>query len=72
MYGRDGERTQYEKDYRIHRSVIGGVETSQTGNIVLRVGRENYPGGPWTATEHVVLTPAEARALMTDVAVRLP
>jgi hypothetical protein len=40
------------------RSVIGPVESSQAGNIILRVGREQSHG--WSQREHVVLTPREA------------
>lgn len=44
------------------RSVIGRLETSLAGNLILRVGRQNEPGlaGPWHQTEHVVLAPDEA------------
>lgn len=48
------------------RSLIGEVERTLTGNIVLRVGRENEVRGQdygWHQTEHVVLTQEEAREL---------
>lgn len=41
------------------RSVIGEVDVSLAGNVVLRVGREHSAG--WEQTEHVALTPGEAR-----------
>jgi hypothetical protein len=41
------------------RSVIGPPARSARGNLVLRVGRER--GSTWEQTEHVVLTPREAR-----------
>lgn len=44
--------------YVPERSVIGPVETSPCGNIVLRVGRENGQG--WQQSEHVVMTTDEA------------
>lgn len=52
--------------YTPQRSVIGGVEASVSGNIVLRVGRENREGG-WRKTEHVVLTPTEAEDLINQL-----
>lgn len=54
------------------RSVIGTVETSSYGNVVLRVGRENGRGGEatgWHQTEHVTLRPDEARDFAREVLV---
>jgi hypothetical protein len=55
------------------RSVIAEPETTISGNLVLRVGREN--GGDstaWHITEHVVLTPEEAREYIAKLATLLP
>lgn len=48
------------------RSVIGEVTTSMAGNLVLRIGHENQSPG-WHQTEHVVLTPTEARELASEI-----
>lgn len=54
------------------RSVIGDVETSVRGNIILRVGQLNVVGGNgWHQTEHVVLSPDEARAFVADIQDRI-
>jgi hypothetical protein len=49
------------------RSVVGEVTRSAGGNVILRVGREDSPGGTWHRTEHVVVTPAEACELVHDL-----
>lgn len=43
------------------RGVIGTPERSPAGNLVLRVGQDNLGQRGWRQTEHVVLTPDEAR-----------
>ena len=48
--------------YTPRRSVLSDVEVSAGGNVILRVGRE-HGEGYWSQTEHVVMTPDEARAL---------
>lgn len=51
------------------RSIIAEPETSGTGNLILRVGRENGDAqGSWHITEHVVLTPGEAREYLAKLA----
>jgi hypothetical protein len=45
------------------RSIIGEITTSQTGNIVVRIGEINSTGKGWTQTAYVVLTPDEAKSL---------
>lgn len=45
------------------RSVIGRVERSGSGNVVLRVGRENEDRLGWHQTEHVLLSADEAYEL---------
>lgn len=60
MYG-SAIRTEYDRQTGRARSVIGEVDTSSAGNVILRVGRE--AGDGWQQTEHVVLTPDEALAL---------
>lgn len=58
--------------HRPERSCIGSIETSGAGNVVLRIGRETAQHAPsWQQTEHVVLSPDEARALIADIAGRL-
>ena len=67
LYGLALDRTQYEQLHGRPRSVIGSVTKSAGGNHVLRVGREEKVGGNYELTEHVVLTPAEARALALEL-----
>jgi hypothetical protein len=55
IYGQRIERSEYVP----YRSVIGTPETSRSGNLVLRVGRELGSRG-WEQTEHVVMEPGEA------------
>lgn len=59
IYGTKVDRSIYHP----LADVIGQVETSQAGNVVLRVGQEVAPHNGWHQTAHVVLTPDEARAL---------
>lgn len=42
------------------RSLVSEPETSIAGNVILRVGRENEPGGTFSQTEYIVLHPDEA------------
>lgn len=67
MYGKQVQRYGREP-----RSVLGRLERSPAGNVVLRVGRElehadGTPAG-WEQSEHVVLTPNEAHELIADLA----
>lgn len=57
-YGTELERSEF----RPNRSVIASPETSPSGNLILRVGREHdrVPHAAWEQTEHVVMTPDEA------------
>lgn len=53
------------------KSVIGSVERSIAGNVIIRVGaeaKENLPAEGWHQTEHIVLTPSEATELILAVA----
>lgn len=54
-------------EYCPWRSVIGEVRSTASGNVVVRIGRENTQGGHngWHQTEHVVLTVGEARELVS-------
>jgi hypothetical protein len=63
--------TQLQQDHDQPRSVIGEVTQSVAGNVVLRVGRETAPGGPWALSEHVVLTPDEALRLAGELIARV-
>lgn len=50
------------------RSIIGEVESTPAGNVAIRVGQENEPGGDsWHQTEHIVLTPAETLAVIAEL-----
>ena len=46
--------------------LVGEVETTASGNTVLRIGRENGQGG-WEQIAHVVLTPSEAWLLAAEI-----
>ena len=61
MYGTAIGRSEYSPT----RSVVGKPEVSGAGNLILRVGRENPDVQGWSQTEHVVLTPDEAREFLT-------
>lgn len=54
------------------RSIIAEPETSYTGNLVLRVGRENEDHRSCHFTEHVVLTPEEAREYVAKLTTLFP
>jgi hypothetical protein len=54
------------------RPVIGEVSRSQTGNLIIRAGREIEPGGAWEKVLHIVLTPDEARDLVESIGQLLP
>lgn len=48
---------------------IGEVDLSNSGNVVMRIGRElQETPGPWEQIAHVVLTPDEWDALVAHVA----
>lgn len=66
--------TQVEPDYYTPlRSLIGEVQTSPSGNVVLRIGREREAkDGSWSQTEHVVLTQSEAIDLIAELEGCLP
>lgn len=77
VYGQKIDRSEWNR----RRSVITAPSASGTGNIILRVGREHDPlergydgrslDGSWEQTEHVVLTPAEARRFATEILLAL-
>lgn len=50
--------------------IIGQVETSAAGNLVLRIGSVNEDGS-WTQDKHVVLTPAEWTAFLTEASEKM-
>ena len=56
MYG-TANKTKWD---RSRWSVIGRIEQSHSGNVILRVGRLRDDGEGWVQSEHLVLTPAEA------------
>ena len=51
-------------------SIIGEVTNSFAGNIILRIGHTNRHG--WQQTEHVVLTPEEAKSLCERITDLIP
>lgn len=53
------------------RTGIGAVEDSAAGNIVLRIGDVDLKAGIWEHVSTVVLSPAEARALIEQVSALL-
>lgn len=64
-WGRRIERTEYSRLV----GVVGQVQTSHAGNVILRVGHEvdegqRGGGHGWEQTEHVTLTPDEALGLI--------
>jgi hypothetical protein len=67
MFGTALPRGEYERMHSVRRSVVGELTKSIAGNVVLRVGREEEIGGPWVLSEHVVLTPDEARSLSASL-----
>jgi hypothetical protein len=54
-------------EYKPLADVIGEVERSAFGNVVLRIGQEVQPRNGWHQTAHVVLTPAEAGELINAI-----
>jgi hypothetical protein len=66
IYGNDPEVAQsaYHKGH-----VIGKVEVSSAGNIILRAGVTNEGGlrTGWHQTLHIVLTPDEARETVREI-----
>ena len=51
--------------YRGH--IIGQLEQSAAGNLVIRAGEQNQGGKSWMQTLHIVLTPEEARELVRQI-----
>lgn len=54
------------------RRVIAEPELSAEGNLVIRIGREKSNGQTWYSTEHLVLTPDEAREYLAKLAALIP
>lgn len=63
LYGRAVGRSTYSPLL----SLIESPELSAGGNLILRVGRENGEGRGWSKTEHIVLTPEEARSFIDEL-----
>lgn len=57
MYGHK-VRTAYDIR-RVSRDVVGRVDTSAAGNLILEIGEMEIEGTTWQKTGHVVLTPEE-------------
>lgn len=67
MYG-SKTHTEYQKQHGQMPSVIGRVDTSPNGNVILEVGKMvDSDAGGWSKTEHVVLTKDEALGLINDI-----
>lgn len=69
IYGTQTERSPFG-----NRGVIGDVDLSPYGNVILRVGHANDghgttgdDGSSWEQTEHVVLDPTEALEFATEL-----
>lgn len=68
-----GNRLGRNATYNPRRSVIGEPEVSPSGNLILRVGRENDDRSEWwTQTEHVVLTHDEIGDFVVAILNTLP
>jgi len=61
-------------EYHPRRSVIGAIETTGSGNVVLRVGQmwDDRPEHGWQQTEHIVLKPIEIGELIRDLVEVMP
>lgn len=57
-------------EYHPRRSVIGALDTTSSGNVVLRIGGQwtDNPERGWQQTEHVVLKPMEVSDLIRELA----
>jgi hypothetical protein len=56
------EPSRYSREFY---DLVGEVETTASGNTVLRIGRENRAG--WEQIAHVVLVPSEAWLLAAEI-----
>jgi len=56
--------------YRRRRDLIGYLDTSPAGNIIIATGEELRTGG-WRKTGHIVLTRSEARELAIELLERV-
>lgn len=52
--------------YKPLRDLIGGLERSQTGNLIIRAGTELEEGG-WERNLHIVLNEDEVRDLISGI-----
>ncbi len=62
--------TEVQASITGQRDVIGGIDVTGTGNIVLRIGRSSDAGdrfSSWSQTAHVVLTVDEANDLVNYI-----
>jgi hypothetical protein len=62
-YGLEVERSEYHP----RRDLIGGIDRTPSGNIVLRVGRELGTGQGWESTGHIVMTTPEVGAFIESL-----
>lgn len=64
MYGVQVQRSKWRR----RRDVIGAVEQSAAGNVIVRGGTElGFDGAGWAQTFYVVLEPREALQLAAAI-----
>lgn len=63
MYGTKIEPSEFTP----RRTIVGGIETTASGNVVVRVGRENIDSDGWSKVGHIVLTRDEAIEFANEV-----
>lgn len=62
IYGNKVERYKDQPN-----DVIGKIERSMTGNLILRIGSINPDGHSWCQDKHVVLVPGEIEQFLNEV-----
>lgn len=63
-----GTQVELPPDAQRARSLIGEIGNAPAGNVIIRVGRgRTDPEAGWFQTEHLVLTPTEARDLAAAI-----
>lgn len=68
IYGNKIEASQWTPPH----SVIGEVESTAAGNVVLRVGSQTRDGNGWVQTTRITLTEREVIDLIADLEGMLP
>lgn len=57
--------------YSLDFDVIGQVDTSPCGNLILRIGHTSVGEDSWEFIAHVTLTPAEVEAFIADIKAKM-